>query len=78
MQNITDAQVEELVTDTLEWAQEVSEKWTGTQWQEIIDSKRTELVYAVDKEDRETLMKITYDLARTVDYAEKQYNTIEG
>lgn len=63
----------ESVEETVAWAAEVIELWTGTLHAEYIDYQRVQLMRAVDREDYDNVQKLLYDLAETLCYAEREY-----
>lgn len=63
----------EMIDETIAWASNISELWTGTLHADIIDSQQAQLIKAVDQQDYKKAYNLMCDLAQTLDYAEKVY-----
>lgn len=74
MSNITNTQLLEIIDDTLEWASELSEQWTGTMVGRVINSQQAQLIKAVDNGDLELAYSLVHNLGQTLDYAQKENN----
>lgn len=73
MGDLTNTQLLELIDETLAWASDVSEMWTGTLHAELIDQEQAKLINAVEKNDLEYARELVYNLAQTLEHAEKEY-----
>lgn len=77
MSDITNNQLLELVDETLAWAVDVCEMWTGTLYEKIIDQEQARLIKAIDQHDYELAYNLVHNLAQTLEAAEKEYEKEE-
>jgi hypothetical protein len=67
---MTQQQREELITQTLNWADDLSERWTGTLHEKIIFAQKSRLVNATDYESQDKLLQ---DLVLTLENSEREF-----
>jgi hypothetical protein len=70
---ITDKQIEQLVEDTIKWANDLSEVWTNTTTGNMID-RSIQHVTELKQTDLNLAHIAAMDLAELCDYAEKVDN----
>lgn len=68
---MTSEKLLELIDETLAWASDISERWTGTLHEKLIDNQRVQLIEAVERGDLNKGYILLCDLGQTLDYAEK-------
>lgn len=66
MSDLTVEQLIELTSETLAWANDLSEQWTGTMWERLITMKSDQLRSTMSQD-------AVYDLAQTLEAAELAY-----
>ena len=66
--------LEEVVDETVKWAEELSESWTGTTTGRILDSQKDRVQNAMSSGDTKLASVEVLQLAQTCDYAEKELN----
>lgn len=76
-QNINE-KLDTIINETLLWADDLSEKWTGTMHEKIINIQKERLLTAVGKKDSELAQNFLYDLAQTLEASDQEYEKIEG
>lgn len=72
MSVITNTQLLETIDITVDWANELSERWLGTTIGKVIDNKVIRLASAVKNNNLERAYEIVHDLAQTLEFAEKE------
>lgn len=78
MSNLTNDQLLDLIEETLAWGSDVSERWSGTLHEKIIETQRARIKEAVNKNDLELAYSLVRDLAQTLEVSEKELQKVEG
>lgn len=73
METLTDDKLLDFITETIEWSYDISEMWTGTLHEKLIDTQRDQLIKAVGENDMKKAYNYMCDLGQTLDYAEKAF-----
>ncbi len=69
---MTDERLKQVATETVDWAKELSEVWTGTTTGKVIDSQLEGLTLAIKEDNLNLVSVLVLELAQTCDYAEKE------
>lgn len=69
---MTDKSLERVVKDTIKWANELSETWSGTTTGHIIDSQKEHLEYLIEKKEMNLVSVQVLELIQTCKYADKE------
>lgn len=72
MSHLANDQLLDTIRETIEWANELAEEWTGTTTGKIIDFEVTQLERAVNESDLELAQKLVYELALTCTKVDEQ------
>lgn len=72
MPDLTKEQLLETVEETLDWAGDLGDAWTGTTIGRILDNERDNLVSIVKANDLELASVAVLNLAMTCQHAEEQ------
>lgn len=67
------SEVKDIMKSTIEWANNVAEMWTGTQYEGLIDLRKSEIVKAAERSEWSQVRTLCVDLAQFLDYAESAY-----
>jgi hypothetical protein len=67
-------QILDLIDNTLAWASDMSEQWTGTPYEKVIDGQQAQLIMAVGDNDLNRAHELVHSLARTLEQAERALN----
>lgn len=73
METLTDDKLLEFIDETIAWAVDIADMWTGTLHADLIDSQQAQLIKAVEQGDLKKAYNLMCDLGQTLDYAEKAY-----
>lgn len=73
LDNLTKEQVQDIVDSTLAWGSEVSELWTGTQYEKQIDLQKSQLLQTVESDNLAAVEDILYSFAHFLHDAEEEY-----
>ena len=68
---MTDERLKELVKETVEWANDLSETWSGTTTGHIIENQKKHVESLMKSKDFNLASIAVLELAQTCDYAEK-------
>lgn len=74
---LTEEKLLAVVDETLSWGSELSEMWTGTQFEKLIDLHQSRVVKAVEHKDYKKVEALVGDLAQLLDHAESEYDISE-
>jgi hypothetical protein len=69
---MTETQLKTLVDETIEWANDLAETWTGTTMGNIINNQNNHLKDLVSQGEMNLASVAVLELAQTCDYAEKE------
>jgi len=62
-----------IIDNTIAWASDVSDIWTGTLFEKLIDLQQAQLIKAVEEEDFQRAYTLMCDLGQTLDNAVQAY-----
>lgn len=65
--------IKAIMNSTLDWASNVAEMWTGTQYEGLIDLRKAEILSLASKQEWSQVSVLCQDLAQFLDYAESSY-----
>lgn len=67
-------ELQQRVLEVIARAQEVSEIWTGTLYEEVIELELSQLINAVSEDDTDRISKKIDELTKTLNKAEEAYD----
>lgn len=73
MSDLTNEGLLNLIDETLAWASKISEMWTGTLYEKLIDSQMAQLTKAVEANDLKDAYTKVHTLIELVGVSEEQY-----